>query len=204
MRECGGARGARSWAGGEIAHDEAALAGDRERGEALSHVARVAQNHPQNLLVKDETDCRETPDEFFRELHAEHDFTVDAAANAENAKLPRYWDLSTNGLSQSWNRERVWCNPPFSNLRAWVLKAITETRHNDCTCVVMLLPANRTEQPWWQDLIEPFRDIPGSGIRTRFVRGRIRFRGKAVGPDAATPNENRPPFGCVLVTFTGE
>ncbi len=62
----------------------------------------------------------------------------------------------------------------------------------------MLLPANRTEQGWWQDYIEPAR-LRGT-IETRFLRGRLRFD----TPDhdyTAQPKGNRPPFGVVLVIW---
>lgn len=164
----------------------------------MSLVARAARNHRQKP-VDDAIDCRETPSGFFDALHAEHSFTVDVAANPNNAKLPRFYDLASDGLSRSWSGETVWCNPPYSELRPWVTKAHAEVR-SGCRKVVMLLPANRTEQPWWQDLIEPIRDR-GLGVTTKFVRTRLRFKGAVVGADARAPNENRPPFGCVLVVF---
>lgn len=65
--------------------------------------------------------------------------------------------------------------------------------------VVMILPANRCEQGWWQTLVEPFRDRAGSPLRTEFIAGRTRF----IRADASAifPNE-RPPFGCVLLIWT--
>jgi len=79
----------------------------------------------------------------------------------------------TRAFAQSWAGERVWCNPPFSDLRPWVVKAWQESR--GCPVIVMLLPANRCEQRWWQELVEPFRDRPGSPLRTTFLPGRPRF-----------------------------
>jgi hypothetical protein len=35
--------------------------------------------------------------------------------------------------------------------------------------IVMLLPANRTEQGWWQKHIEPFRDRAMSRLTTEFL-----------------------------------
>jgi hypothetical protein len=82
--------------------------------------------------------------------------------------------------------------PPFSDLRPWIEKAWAEPR---AQLSVLLLPANRTEQTWWQDLIESRRDRVGSPLRTEFLRGRMRFI--ASGEDRVYPNM-RPPFGCVL------
>ena len=44
----------------------------------------------------------ETPQELFDALHAEFGFTLDAAASDENHKLPRYYTVETDGLSQDW------------------------------------------------------------------------------------------------------
>lgn len=70
-----------------------------------------------------------------------------------------------------------------------------------CPVIVLLLPANRTEQRWWQDGIEPFRDRPHGPLRTEFIRGRTRFI--AAGDTEIKPNA-RPPFGCVLCIWRND
>jgi hypothetical protein len=65
----------------------------------------------------------------------------------------------------------------------------------------MLLPANRTEQAWWQDYIEPGRRE--GRIEVRFMRGRLHFD----TPDhdyTKQPKGNRPPFGVCLVIWRSE
>lgn len=157
-----------------------------------------ARNHPQQLGLRgadDAIDDRATPVEWFAEMHGRWAFTLDAAASAENAKLPHYLTIEDNGLEQSWAGERVWCNPPFSNLSAWAQKAWKETA--TAPLIVLLVPANRTEQAWWQNYIEPFRDRAGSWLRVEFVRTRRRFI--AAGRAKVQANE-RPPFGvCLLI-----
>lgn len=164
----------------------------------VSLVGFKAENHPQQVDKRgadDAIDNRATPPEWFAEMHARFRFTLDAAASAENHKLPRYFTIADNGLEQSWAGERVWCNPPFSNLGAWAWKAWREI--NTTPLIVMLVPANRTEQPWWQDSIEPHRDKPGSFLRVEFIRHRRRFI--AAGNSDVQRNE-RPPFGvCLLI-----
>lgn len=122
-----------------------------------------------------EKDERETPDDLFAELHAEFSFTLDAAASHVNHKLPRYCTKAGgqigNGLTVSWSHERVFCNPPFSDLDPWLEKAWTD--EPDVACI--LLPANRTEQPLWQLYVEPYRDRAGSPLSTRFLPGRRHF-----------------------------
>lgn len=159
-------------------------------------------NHPQQVKLRgvcDETDTRGTADAVFLPLMEKHKFTLDVAANPENAKTKKFFDIKTDGLKQSWRGERVWCNPPFSNLGGWVRKALAEVNGGGCLLVVMLLPNNRMEQIFWQDLIEPKRDR-GLGISVEFLRGRPRF---VYPPSRPRPTKgDRPPFGICIVTFT--
>lgn len=90
----------------------------------------------------------------------------------------------------------MWCNPPYSSIAPWIRKAWLE--HQEAECIVMLLPANRTEQVWWRDLVEPYRDRPGSPLRVEFLFGRLRFL--AAGRSTIGANE-RPPFGCCLLIW---
>lgn len=154
----------------------------------------ISRNHPQQVGLRgalDPVDDRAITPEDFAPLNAEFRFTVDAAASDGNHRLPRYWTKERSGLEADWTGERVWCNPPYSNIMSWVEKAWNE---RFAEVVVMLLPANRTEQKWWQENIEPRRDRE-LRLTTRFLRGRMRFL--AAGTTAIVPNM-RPPFGCVL------
>lgn len=148
----------------------------------MSLVGFQARNHPQQAAKS-----------FFAELHARFGFTLDVAASLHNAKLPRFFTAEDDGLAQSWAGERVWCIPPYSDISPWVDKAWASR----ADLVVMLLPGNRTEQTWWQDLVEPYRDR-GGVLRTEFIRGRTRFI--AAGDTGIKPNA-RPPFGCVLLVW---
>jgi phage N-6-adenine-methyltransferase len=163
-----------------------------------------AQNHPQQA-VTDRVDDRRTPMDFFTPLHEKHRFTVDAAASEDNALLPVHWTRETNALAQPWAAHRVWCNPPYSGLEPWLAKAWEEMA-SDCELVVMLLPANRTEQPFWQRHVEPYRDgrSTWSGIRlsVSFLPNRMRF-GYPAGR-IRPKRGDRPPFGCVLLTWDRE
>ncbi|MBX3704588.1 MAG: hypothetical protein KF822_12505 [Steroidobacteraceae bacterium] len=163
----------------------------------------VARNHPQKP-VDDSVDDRRTPPEFFARLNRIHNFTLDAAASRDNALVDRYCDLASNGLLVSWVGQRVWCNPPYSRLGPWLEKAWYAMEYGGCERVVMLLPANRCEQPFWQKHIEPFRDgkEDRGGIRltVEFLPGRMRF---GFPPGRIRPKKgDRPPFGLVLLTWT--
>lgn len=167
-----------------------------------------AKNHPQQVARRgadDATDDRRTPDELWQKWHARFRFTVDAAASHLNAKLPNFFCLPSNdALERGWNWHnpdkrpaRVWCNPPYSNVGAWVKKAFDEFRYGHAELVVMLVPANRTEQRWWQEQVEPHRDRTRAGLRVEFLPGRIRFN----RPGWTKPAKgDRPPFGlCLLI-----
>lgn len=147
-------------------------------------------------LFTSTTDEWPTPDDLFRALHDEFGFTLDACASAANAKCDRYWTRDDDALSQSWQGERVWCNPPYSDIRPWVVKANAEQELGRLDLAVMLLPANRTEQAWWQQEVEWRRHH--LWLRVEFLPGRMRFD----RPNAVIgPKGDRPPFGCCLLIW---
>lgn len=75
---------------------------------------------------------------------------------------------------------RIFCNPPFDDLESWLEKTIHffghEVRqHSEYAIewqrkivVAFVLPGDRTEQPWWQRYIEPWRDrgVKAYGLTT--------------------------------------
>lgn len=179
----------------------------------MSLVGFRPNNHPQQVGrngADDEVDDRGTPQDFWDELNAQYRFTLDVAAAPHNAKTANYYTRLADGLLQPWHGS-VWCNPPYSGLDRWLAKAWDEWNRTewssdlagpnipDLDRIVMLLPANRPEQPWWQKWVEPYRDRPGSPLSVRFLPGRLRF----IKPGATEikPNE-RPPFGCCLLVWS--
>lgn len=189
-------------------------------------LAMVGKNHPTRVKkhgANDAVDDRETPGDVFDPLHLEFRFTLDVAAARHNAKCRRYYALgpsvandnarqlslfpveyvgdpealALNGLEQHWAKgEVIFCNPPFSDIEPWVQKAT----YSPAT-VVMLLPANRCEQPFWQRFIEPCRDgrVPSYGVSTRFLDGRRCFKNR--GQDIKNRTSKNPPFGICLVIW---
>lgn len=164
-----------------------------------------AQNHPQQTGkrgARDATDDRGTDQAFFdAQSRRFGGFDLDVAASPENAKCKRFFTIEDDGLEQHWSG-RVWCNPPYSDCGAWVRKAWAEWESRDRMAgpfvIVMLLPANRTEQRWWQEDVEPYRDRRGESLHVEFLRGRMRFdRPSAV----IGPKGDRPPFGCCLLIW---
>ena len=160
-----------------------------------------AENHPQQTAARrarDHVDDRRTTDETFDEcrwLARVNVFDLDPAATPESSRGTRHYSIDDDGLVQPWDAATVWVNPPYSDLRPWVEKAAHEIEQR-CQVIAVLLPANRTEQGWWQDLIEP-----GHRERTLsvyFLSGRRRFD----RPGWMKPaNGDRPPFGLCLVVW---
>jgi len=184
------------------------------------HPGFIPRNHPNAAKkrgVDDTIDDRETPPCVFDPLHAEFRFTLDVAASPQNAKCQRFCSLTgtfghdpirnpdpradgacwdpRDGLSFPWSGERVWCNPPFSGLSPWVARAWSESAELVC----ILLPNNRSEQPFWQDMVEPYRDRPGSILTTRHLRKRRPFL--HLGEGIGNRTSKNPPFGLVLVIW---
>lgn len=109
----------------------------------------------------------ETPRDLFNALDRDYRFTVDAAAGFTNAKLARYWTREQDGLAQRWEGERVFCNPPYSEIEPWVRRAWIAHENDPRSMSALLLPA-RTGQAWFHEYA-----LAGS---IHWFRGRIQFR----------------------------
>jgi hypothetical protein len=129
-----------------------------------------------------------TPDDLFAALHQRFAFNIDLAADETNHKLP-YWfgpgGLAPDGLAVSWGPQvRGFLNPPGFD-PAWIYKVWAEFRPDNPAgrpqLVVAIMPATRTEQPWWHDCVERFRDKPdvwqqmGVKLSVEFFRERIEY-----------------------------
>lgn len=151
------------------------------------------------------TDERYTLTRIFDQLYkhalrAGIELQLDVCATAESAKLPGYYTAEQDGLKQPWDVP-YYMNPPWSNVRPFLQKAIYTSCHSRGPPGLLLLPA-WSDRPWWQELLEPLRDpadlFGGSyqrGPKTRFTP-RLRF-GVPGDPER---DQGSPNFWCVLVT----
>lgn len=135
-------------------------------------------------LFTSNSDEWETPKDFFDELNKEFNFDLDVCATNENHKCNNYFTKDTDGLSQNWEGKRVFCNPPYSEIKKWVAKSWYETR-KDNTLVVLLIPA-RTDTKYFHNYILNRSEI-------RFVKGRLKFG----------DSKNSAPFPSMVVIFRG-
>ena len=115
-----------------------------------------------------------TPIELFEELDREFHFTLDPCATEQNAKCENFYTLQQNGLKQNWGGQRVFCNPPYSEIGSWVEKCYREGS-KDNTLVVLLIPS-RTDTRYFHNFIYQRCEL-------RFVKGRLKFGdGKSSAP----------------------
>lgn len=135
-----------------------------------------------------------TPQDLFKKLDEEFNFTLDPCADSQNHKCEKYYTKEQNGLLQDWSGEVVFCNPPYSKKTktnpgqiAWIKKCY-ETHLGGGT-VVMLIPA-RTDTIMFHKYILGKAEI-------RFIKGRLKFLidGKQ--------SKNTAPFPSMIVVFRG-
>lgn len=136
------------------------------------------------VMFSSNSDEWATPQWLFDELNKEFDFTLDPCATEENHKVSSYLTKEDNSLEISWGGQRVFCNPPYSEIDKWVEKAYRETR-NDNTLVVLLIPS-RTDTRYFHNYIYQRSEI-------RFVKGRLKFG----------DSKNTAPFPSMVVIFRG-
>jgi phage N-6-adenine-methyltransferase len=107
-----------------------------------------------------------TPLKLFEVLDNEFHFTLDVCANMENTKVSIFLSEKQDALIQDWTGT-CWMNPPYKNMKKWVIKAYNESLKNNST-IVCLIPA-RTNTSWWHDYC-----MKGE---IRFIKGRPKFEG---------------------------
>ena len=117
-----------------------------------------------------------TPKDFYNNLDKEFGFDFDPCPlNAEFDAL---------SLSYKWGK-RVFINPPYSNIRGFLEKGLSEIKLGNSEVLVYLIPV-RTDTRWFHDLIYNKAEI-------RFIKGRLKFGDQ----------KNSAPFPSMLVIFRG-
>jgi len=106
-----------------------------------------------------------TPQEIFDHLDYWYHFTLDPCASASNHKCKKYYTKENDGLSKSWAKEVVFCNPPYSNKSEWVTKCLRETLCG-ATCVCIIPDA--TDTKLWHEVVMQAKLI-------YFTKGRVKF-----------------------------
>ena len=118
---------------------------------------------------KSHTDNWETPDWLMRLFHGYYDpCPLGAIKTKARDDLTGTWELMPHELG-------VYCNPPYSNPKPWVEKAIrTHQKHG--TLIVMLLKHDSSTQ-WYRMLKE-------AGARFLMIEGRLTYKAENSRPCA--------------------
>lgn len=149
-----------------------------------------------NPLFSHKSDNWETPNELYDSLNREFGpFVIDVAASFVNRKCSQYYDESSDALNRDWGF-RNWCNPPYSRVQEFVIKALAEQKRGRKT--VMLIPA-RTDTKLFHDYL-----YNKPHIEIRFLKGRVKF----INPDGPllrgtkmNGSNNSAPFASMVVIF---
>jgi site-specific DNA-methyltransferase (adenine-specific) len=137
-----------------------------------------------DLHFSSKSDLWTTPQSLFDQLNHEFNFTLDPCCTEETHKCKKYYTPKEDGLSQSWEGETVFVNPPYSRkeMPKWIHKCHDEHKAYGIT-IVMLIPA-KTETIAFHRYIYKKAEL-------RFIKGRLKFGG----------NKNNAPFPSMLVIF---
>ena len=114
-------------------------------------------------------DLWQTPIEIYEFLNARYNFVCDVAASDHNHLHLNYLTESYDSLLNGWSHLKngyAFCNPPYSRILPWILKAKEAADHGVGT--VMLLPVD-TSVEWFNELRKCCTEI------CFIVNGRISF-----------------------------
>lgn len=124
----------------------------------------------------------QTPTWLFQALDREFYFTLDGAATPQNALCRRFCAADA---AMPWSGERVFCNPPYSNIEPFVKAAF------DAEIAVLLLPV-RTDSDWFQMLIERRAEIRWFRKRVNFIQNGEEVKGAPFPPLIAIVKAMQP------------
>lgn len=131
-------------------------------------------------LFSSTTDDWSTPQDFYDALDDAFSFTLDPCASRENTKCPLFFTELEDGLAQDWSKHRVFVNPPYSQIAAWMKKAYESSLAG--ALVVCLIPA-RTDTRYWHNYAKKGH--------IGFVKGRLKFGG----------SKTSAPFPSAVIVF---
>jgi phage N-6-adenine-methyltransferase len=128
-----------------------------------------------------------TPHQLFDALHKEFHFQTDVCAEAENAKLPTYYNQATDGLVQEWSGV-CWMNPPYGETGKWMKKAYESAQAG--ATVVCLVPVDTSTKWWWE--------YCSRAAEIRFIVGRLKF----IDTGAVSKRNAPANFASAIIVFS--
>ena len=125
-----------------------------------------------NLMFSKKSDNWSTPHDFYNQLNNKFSFTYD----------PCPLNANFDGLYTEW-KGNIFINPPYSNIRQFIEKGISELNKGNAKLLVYLVPA-RTDTKWFHELCYGKSEL-------HFIKGRLKFG----------DGKNSAPFPSMLVIF---
>jgi len=121
-----------------------------------------------NIHFSSKTNEWSTPQDFYDELNKEFNFTLDPCCTKKTAKCDKFYTEEEDGLTQSWDGEVVFMNPPYGRVIGQWIKKASEIKNG---IVVCLIPS-RTDTRYFHDYLYKKKNV-----KLRFLKGRLKFGG---------------------------
>jgi len=128
------------------------------------------EENTKNVMFSSWNDKWATPQDYFNKINEKYKFTLDPCAAKDSFKCERYFTEKDDWLSQNWDW-RVFCNPPYSELKKWVQKCHHEIKNNEnCEFIALLIPS-RTDTIAFHDYIYKKENVEIDFIKWRLIFG---------------------------------
>lgn len=129
----------------------------------------MSQLHQRKRTEASISDEYETPDYLIAELASKYGIfpKLDVACNISNKKC-KHWRY--DGLKDDWDND-VWCNPPHSKTKEFVLYADYQWNKNNIN-IMMIIPANAVTAKYFDKVIDNVEYYPIKGRITFLVDGK--------------------------------
>lgn len=136
------------------------------------------------------TDEWGTPMDLFREQDRKFNFTLDPCGTKLRLLKEDMttWTKEDNGLPRSWAGQRVFVNPPFSEMTTWCQKCFAESGRAEL--IVLLIPV-RTDTKYFHEFIYHHSEL-------EFLKGRLQYYPIGVPKDF---KEQHPSFASMLCIY---
>lgn len=143
----------------------------------------------QRQQSKTDKDDWQTPARVLAPIQATDPIDMDPCAGEETEIGDINISPPQDGLSYDWEGT-VFCNPPYSDKKAWLDKAAQEYQRNTADRVYVLIPDSTDVISWWHEII-------AENCRwTVFFNGRVKY----IDPDTGE-KVGSPPHGSALAIF---
>jgi transcriptional regulator with XRE-family HTH domain len=128
----------------------------------------------QGMRIRRERDICLTPPDVLaksRKIFGVKRFCLDPCSNGgkDFVRAKCFFDIGHDGLSQEWDAEVAFVNPPFSQSVKWAMKAMAEWEAGRVGSVLLLIPV--------RSCVLDFKKYAGASD-TKFLEGRMKFYGR--------------------------